>query len=465
MSKIKGGRLRRAAAVTGTAAEVAARNATARAVAKTSSNEARRSAANRQQLKSAQALVKVLGGMRGAAMKVGQTLSAVDLGLVPEEIRPEFQEILAQLQQDGKAMPFGKIRKVIEEDLGDTLDALFADVDPEPLAAASIGQVHRARTLDGRGVVIKVQYPGIAEAIHADMQNLKLGLKLLSAIAPGIDTGAIADEVRERIAEELDYELEAQNQRAMARVYRDHPFILVPDVVTSLCSERVIVSDYVAGRRFAELRDAPREVRDRAGEILVRFYLNGPVRHRLLNGDPHPGNVLWADDGRLAFLDFGFFKRIGDRELGELLASNRAVHEQDADALFAVMTSAGVVTPDPALAQPFLEHYDAILGWLMVDEPLTIDTSRTADMMRRYTELRRAEGFGSLELPAEHFVMMRAVMLLIGLLGQLGATNVWLDTAREWLLGDEPGTELGRQEAAFFADLPYSEGTPVAQPA
>ncbi len=451
--------------MTGTAAEVAARNVTARAVAKTSSSDARRSAATRQQLKSAEALVKVLGGMRGAAMKVGQTLSAVDLGLVPEEIRPEFQEILAQLQQDGKQMPFKQIRKVIEEDLGDKVDAFFAEVDETPLAAASIGQVHRARTLDGRDVVIKVQYPGIAEAIHADMQNLKLGLKLLSAIAPGIDTGAIADEVRERIAEELDYELEAQNQRAMARVYRDHPFILVPDVVTSLCSERVIVSDFVAGRRFAALRDEPQEVRDRAGEILVRFYLNGPFRHRLLNGDPHPGNVLWADDGRLAFLDFGFFKRIGDRELGELLASNRAVHAQDADALFAVMASAGVVAPDPALAQPFLEHYDAILGWLMVDEPLTIDTSRTADMMRRYTELRRADGFGSLELPAEHIVMMRAVMLLIGLLGQLGATNVWLDTAREWLLGEDPATELGRQECAFFADLPYTEGTPVAQPA
>ncbi|MGK2938779.1 MAG: ABC1 kinase family protein [Solirubrobacteraceae bacterium] len=465
MSNIKQGRLRRAAAVTSTAAEVAARNVTARAVAKTSSSDARRSAATRQQLKSAEALVKVLGGMRGAAMKVGQTLSAVDLGLVPEEIRPEFQEILAQLQQDGKPMPFKQIRKVIEEDLGDRVDALFAEVDETPLAAASIGQVHRARTLDGRDVVIKVQYPGIAEAIHADMQNLKLGLKLLSAIAPGIDTGAIADEVRERIAEELDYELEAQNQRAMARVYRDHPFILVPDVVTSLCSERVIVSDFVAGRRFAALRDALQDVRDRAGEILVRFYLNGPFRHRLLNGDPHPGNVLWADDGRLAFLDFGFFKRIGDRELGELLASSRAVHMQDADTLFAVMASVGVVDPDSALAQPFLEHYDAILGWLMVDEPLTIDASRTADMMRRYTELRGAEGFGSLELPAEHFVMMRAIMLLIGLLGQLGATNVWLDTAREWLLGEEPATELGREEGAFFADLPYTEGMPVAQPA
>lgn len=465
MSKIQRGRLRRAAAVTGTAAEVAARNVTARAVAKTSASEARRAAASRQQLKSAEALVKVLGGMRGAAMKVGQTLSAVDLGLVPDEIRPEFQEILARLQQDAEPMPFKQIAKVIEEDLGDRFGALFADIDDEPLAAASIGQVHRARTRDGRDVAVKVQYPGIAEAIHADMQNLRLGLKLLSAIAPGIDTGAIADEVRERIAEELDYELEAQNQRSMARLYRGHPFILVPDVVTSLCGERVIVSEFVPGRRFAALKDAPQAERDRAGEILVRFYLNGPFRHRLLNGDPHPGNVLWAHDGRLAFLDFGFFKRIADRELGQLLAANRAVYDKDPDALLDVMASAGVIDPDPALGAPFLEHYDAILGWLMADEPLAIDPTRTAQMMRRYTQLRRADGFDNLELPAEHFVMMRAVMLLIGLLGSLRAENLWLDIGREWLLGDAPATELGRQEAAFFADLPFAEVPPVTQPA
>ncbi len=460
MSKIQGGRLRRAAKISGTAAEVAARNVTARAVAKSGTSDQRRAAANRQQLKSAEALVKVLGGMRGAAMKVGQTLSAVDVGLVPEEIRPEFQEILAKLQQDADPMPFKAIRKVIEEDLGDRLDALFEHVDEQPLAAASIGQVHRARTLDGREVVIKVQYPGIAEAIHADMQNLKLGLKLLSTIAPGIDTGAIADEVRDRIGEELDYELEAQNQRAMARVYRGHPFIFVPDVVTSLCSERVIVSEFVPGRRFAELKAAPQDVRDRAGEILVRFYINGPFRHRLLNGDPHPGNVLWCEDGRLAFLDFGFFKHLGDREYGELLASNRAVYERDPQALQQVMVAAGVMDDDPALAQPFFEHYDAILGWLSVPEAMTIDARRTGDMMRRYTELRRSDGFESLELPAGHFVLIRAVMLLIGLLGQLEATNVWLDTGREWLLNEPPVTELGRQEAEFFVDRPYT-GAPV----
>ena len=239
--------------MTGAAAGVAARGAAARAILLGGANsESRRRRASNQQLKSAETLVKVLGSMRGAAMKVGQTLSAVDLGLVPEEIRPQFQEILAALQQDAEPISFNAIRKVIEQDTGEKLSDTFSEFDEEPLAAASIGQVHRAVVADGgRDVAVKVQYPGIAEAIHSDMQNLRLSLKLLNVIAPGIDTGAIADEIRERISQELDYELEAANQHAMARTYRDHPFIVVPDVLSDLCRERVLVSELIDARRFA----------------------------------------------------------------------------------------------------------------------------------------------------------------------------------------------------------------------
>lgn len=449
--EIRGSRLRRAVQMTGTAAGVAAREATARAMTASGSSDARQAAAARQQIKSAKALVKLFSGMRGAAMKVGQTLSAVDLGLVPDEVRPEFQEILATLQQGADPVSYEAIRKVLEDDLGERLKDVFASFDEEPIAAASVGQVHRATLHDGRVVAVKVQYPGIAEAIHADMQNLRLGLKLLSVLAPGIDTGAIADEIRERIAEELDYELEATNQRAMARVYRGHPFILVPDVVTDLCRERMIVMDFVEGRRFAEVRDLPQAERDRLGEILMRFYLNGPMRHRLLNGDPHPGNALYLDDGRVAFLDFGFFKRLSDAEIEHLVRTNRCTYEGDADGLLELVAELGALPPDPALAQPFFESYESIFGWLMAQEPTTADPSRTGDMMRRYTAMRRQDGFDDMVLPAEHFVVMRAVMLLVGLVGQLGATNTWFDIGREWILGDEPATELGRQEAEFFA--------------
>ena len=450
--KIRGGRMGRAARMTGVAASMAAREATARAMTAGPPSEARRAAATKQQLRSAEALVKLFSGMRGAAMKVGQTLSAVDLGLVPEEVRPQFQAVLASLQQDAEPVSSKAIRKVVEEDLGERLSSAFADFSEEPIAAASIGQVHRATLHDGRDVAVKVQYPGIAEAIHADLQNLRLGLKLLSAIAPGIDTGEIAGEIRERISEELDYELEAANHRKMARVYRGHPFVVVPDVVTSLSRERVLVSEFVDGARFAAVRDRPEAERDRLGEILVRFYINGPLRHRLLNGDPHPGNALFLADGRVAFLDFGFFKELGDAEVRQLLASTRATYERDPQALLEVVSELGALPPDPALAEPFFEAYDAIFGWLMVDEPLQADPSKTGEMMRVYTRLRRAEGFDGMTVPAEHFVLMRSVFLLIGLLGQLGATNSWFGIAREWLMGDPPQTDLGRAEEAFFGD-------------
>jgi predicted unusual protein kinase regulating ubiquinone biosynthesis (AarF/ABC1/UbiB family) len=449
--EIKSSRLGRARKLTGAAAGVAARETAARWISATGRPPARQAQADRQRLKTAESLVKVFAGMRGAAMKVGQTLSAVDLGLVPEEIRPEFQAILAQLQEGAEPVPFRAIRGVVEDDLGDRLGRTFADFGEEPIAAASIGQVHRATLKDGTDVAVKVQYPGIAEAIHSDLQNLRLALKLLSAVAPGVNTAAIAGEIRERIGDELDYELEATNQRAMARVYRGHPFVVVPDVVPDLCGERVLVSEYVAGARFASMLDAPQADRDRIGEIVVRFYLNGPMRHRLLNGDPHPGNALFLDDGRVAFVDFGFFKRLRDADVGQLVAITQATYADDAQRLLDVVAGLGALPPDPTLAEPFLDSYKAIFGWLLVDHPTTVDPASTAEMMRRYEALRSADGFGGLTLPAEHFVLMRAVFLLIGLLGQLRARGTWLDVAGEWLFAADPATDLGREEADFFA--------------
>ena len=269
-------------------------------------------------------------------------------------------------------------------------------------------------------------------------------------IAPGIDTGEIAREIRERITEELDYELEAGNHKAMARAYRAHPFIVVPDVLTPLCRERVIVSEYVDGLGSRRSR-AVRRTREPAVRILIRFYLNGPLRHRLLNGDPHPGNSLFLADGRVAFIDFGFFKRLSDTEVSQLLASTQATYENDADKLFAVIADLGALPPDSKLAEPFLETYQEIFGWLLVDDAVTVDGAMTGAMMRSYMKMRGSDGFESLTLPAEHFVLMRAVMLLIGLLGQLQATGRWLDVAREWLFGDQPATELGRLEAEYFS--------------
>jgi predicted unusual protein kinase regulating ubiquinone biosynthesis (AarF/ABC1/UbiB family) len=449
--RINRSRVGRAARIGGVAAGYAARTLGARAAGVGRSEERAQAAIGRQHVETARRMVKVLGGMRGAAMKIGQTLSAVDVGLVPEEFREEFQQTLAELQQTGRAAPFRSMRRVIESDLGERLGAVFSEFDEEPVAAASIGQVYRATLRDGRDVAVKVQYPGIKDAVRADLQNLGMMLKLLSVIAPGIDTREIAAELRERITEELDYELEAQNHRALARAYRGHPFIAVPDVVGDLCRERVIVSEYVEGRRFDQLGRLDDSERSRLGEIIVRFYVNGPYRHRLLNGDPHPGNALFPHDGTVAFLDFGFFKRLTDEEVRQQIGSARAAFDEDAQGLLEVIASSGALSPDPELAEPLLESYLGILGWLMVDEPLTVTPDRTGAMMAQYTAMR-ADRFAKLTVPAHHLVLLRAVMLLIGILGQLRATNNWLDIAREWLLDEPPVTELGRLEAEYLAD-------------
>src|SRR4051794_33013656 len=437
---IKGSRLRRATKMTRAAAGVAGREGAARVLR-----------SDRQRLKTAEALVKVFSGMRGAAMKIGQTLSAVDLGLVPEDIRPEFQAILAQLQEGAEPVSFRAVRGVIEDDLGARLGRLFADFDETPLAAASIGQVHRATLRDGRDVAVKVQYPGIAEAIHADLQNLRLALKLLSAIAPGIDSATIATEIRERITEELDYELEASNQRAMARVYRGHPFMVVPDVAGELCTERVIVSDYVDGARFASVLDAPQADRDRLGEVLIRFYVNGPLRHRLLNGDPHPGNALFLADGRVAFVDFGFFKRVSVTELDVQLDMLRAVYGRDEARLWEISVEQGIfpATAGPQASERLMELYRVLCGWFMEDTEVTISSEVATAAILEHSSLRGA-GFDDITLPADQIVAARAYMLVLAILGQLKATNNWFRIGRETIFGDPPATELGRAEAAFL---------------
>src|SRR5690242_18856974 len=177
--------------------------------------------------------------MKGAAMKLGQVLSFLDVGLVPEEYREEFQTKLAALRDAAPKVSFKDMKKVIEQEYGESVDDVFQSFDPVPIAAASIGQVYKARLHDGRDVAVKVQYPGVAAAVRADMQNLGLILRLMKSVAPGLDPKSLAREIRDRIDEELDYELESQNQRTLSRIFRGHPFIYVPDVVTSLSHERV----------------------------------------------------------------------------------------------------------------------------------------------------------------------------------------------------------------------------------
>jgi predicted unusual protein kinase regulating ubiquinone biosynthesis (AarF/ABC1/UbiB family) len=331
-------RVRRTATVGRLAATEAVKQFGTRAANVTRGDKQAEEAMARRQLETAKQIVAALGTMKGAAMKLGQVMSFLDVGLVGEEHREEFQRELAKLRDAAPTVSFKQMRRVIEDDLEEPIKELFAEFDEEPIAAASIGQVYRARLRgeggeDGREVAVKVQYPGVAAAVRADLQNLDMIMRLLKRMTPGLDVKAVTQEIQERIAEELDYELEAQNQRSLARIFRGHPFIVVPDVITSLSRERVLVSEFVSGTGFEELKGYPQEQRDRLGEIVFRFFLGCLYRHRQFSGDPHPGNFLQLDDGRVAFLDFGLFKRMEAEPVDLELACQRAVSEGDAATL------------------------------------------------------------------------------------------------------------------------------------
>ena len=349
--KIPTSRARRTATVATLAASEAVKQFGTRAANVTRDEEASREAMSRRQLETAKQIVAVLGTMKGAAMKLGQVMSFLDVGLVAEEHRDEFQRELAKLRDAAPTVSFKQMRRVIEEDLEEPITEIFGSFEEEPIAAASIGQVYRATLRDGREVAVKVQYPGVAGAVRADLQNLEMIMRLLKRMTPGMDVKAIAEEIKERIGEELDYELEAQNQRSLARIFSGHPFIVVPDVVSSLSRERVLVSEFVSGVGFEEIKTRPQAERDRIGEIVFRFFLGCLYRHRQFSGDPHPGNFLLLEDGRVAFLDFGLFKRMDPAAVELELACQRAVVEGDSASLHELLARSGFL-PEPERVDP-----------------------------------------------------------------------------------------------------------------
>ena len=321
-AKIPKGRLRRSAKLGSIVGVQGARYAGTKATNVARSEEGGKERLEQRHLETAMKMVGALGQMKGAAMKLGQFASFIDNEFLPEEYREIYQEQLAKLRTSAPPMPWEKVEKVLDEEWdGEPVSELFASFEHEAFAAASIGQVHRAEMLDGRRVAVKIQYPGIAEALDADLRNAGTIVHLARALAPGLDAKAIAHEIRERVMEELDYEYEAQNQRSFARAYRDHPFIYVPEVITRLSRRRVLVTEFVEGLDFEQIKQLPHEERSRFGEIVFRGSFGSIYHLQHFNADPHPGNYLLMEDGRVAFLDFGMTKKL-DRE--QILLEQRA---------------------------------------------------------------------------------------------------------------------------------------------
>jgi predicted unusual protein kinase regulating ubiquinone biosynthesis (AarF/ABC1/UbiB family) len=402
-----------------------------------------------RQLRTATEVAEVLGSMKGALMKLGQMASYLDAGM-PQPVR----DALATLQQDAPPMTPQLAAQVIEEDLGLPPSQLFETWDAVPIAAASIGQVHRAITRDGLAVAVKVQYPGVDQAIRSDLDNTGALQSLAGLVFPGLDAKPLVEELRARLTDELDYRLEADSQQRFADAYSGHPFIHIPAVNRQLSSGRVLTTELVSGSRYDELVGWSQEERDLAGETIFRFVFGCLYRLHGFNGDPHPGNYLFHGGGRVTFLDFGLVKWFEPADVA-LLAHmvDTIVLRRDPHAFREAVEAAGFLKPAPSLSDErvvgYLSHY-----YQMVSEPgpSTCTPEYASETVRRFFDASD-EVVKHANVPAAFVILQRINLGLYAVLAGLRATADWRRIAEEiwpWV-GAPPSTDLGRSEAAWRA--------------
>lgn len=401
-------------------------------------------------------LVDQLAVMRGAAMKAGQVLSTVEFPGLDEDQAAYLQSRLASLRDNVPAVGWKQMHQLLADEWGSDPDRVLDSIDPEAAAAASIGQVYRARLHDGRDVAVKVQYPGVGDAVTADMRNLRMLSPLLRRLMPGLEVKDVLAELSQRVTEECDYELEAANHRKIARHWRRHPFVRVPAVETSLSRRRVLVTEWVDGLDFNEVIEQPDEVRDRYAQILYRFYYRTAAEIGVALGDPHPGNYLLCDDGRVAFFDFGMVRDLPRdymRAEGELL---RAIRRSDAAALVRQMRELGYL---PGLSAEWdgeliLEHMRLLSWWFLDDEPLRLgpdDLWRNAEMMRGTSGEQMIEQMRRMTLPTEALLLRRMEGLLFQIVSTVRAEAPWGPMLDELLADGEPVGALGAEHAEWLA--------------
>jgi predicted unusual protein kinase regulating ubiquinone biosynthesis (AarF/ABC1/UbiB family) len=400
-------------------------------------------------LQTAEDVAGTLGAMKGVMMKIGQMASYVDGGL-----SPAVRRTLARLQDSVPPMSPALAAAVVKEELGVPPERAFARWDPRPIAAASIGQVHRAVTLDGRAVAVKVQYPGIAETIAADLRNVALIRRMLRIAAPAQDVDALLSELRDRIGEELDYRREAASQHLMAAYYDGHPTIHVPRIIPELSTRRLITSELSGGARFAELATWPQHERDLAAETIYRFVFRSLYEVGAFNGDPHPGNYLFHRGGKVTFLDFGLVRHFTSAELQPLLQMARTICvEHDPEAFRASLENAGFLRPGaPLSTQEIVEHLAVFYDTIREPGPVTITSDYASSVVRRFFDLRSPVA-QYIAVPRSYVILQRINLGLFAVLGELSATADWRAIAEEiWPFVHGPAaTPMGQAEAAWRA--------------
>jgi len=389
------------------------------------------------QQRTAEQVFKVLGELKGGAMKFGQTLSIFEAAL-PEALAAPYRATLVKLQEAAPPLPPRVVRRVMADSLGPDWETLFARFDTRAVAAASVGQVHRALWADGRDVAVKVQYPGAGPALLGDLNQLSRLARLFGALVPGLDVKPLIAELKERVAEELDYALEASSQRGFAAAFDGDAEICVPKVVHQ--AGEVIVSEWIEGVPLsAIIANGDKATRDRAGLLYHRFLLSGPARARMLHADPHPGNFRMLPDGRLGVLDFGAVNQLPD-------GLPRAIRRFLSAALF----GQGEVVVEGLRDEGFIKRSiaidpDKLLSYLLPFlEPVTVpEFSFSRPWLRaqaaRISDPRSAHYYTGLQLnlPPAYLLIHRVWAGAIGVLCQLEAGGPWRDELAEWLPGDE----------------------------
>jgi len=378
-------------------------------------------------LRTAEAMVQTLGELKGAALKLGQLISYVD-----DSIPPQYRQILAKLQADAPKMDFATVQQVIEAELGAPPEQLFAWIDPEPLAAASIGQVHRATLFDGRDAVIKVQFPGVADAIEADIKNAGFLYLFAQVAVRNVTAADLRAELMDVLLKECDYRIEATHQAQFREIWRDDPRIYVPEVFPALSSRRVLTSEFIAGQRFQEfLETAPAAERNAAGYAMLQFTWHSLLYHGLFNGDPHPGNYIFREDGRVAFLDYGCVKHFTPETVGWVKAQIRAIHHQDVPGLLEAKRRMGSLEPGvKAQGDEIMKIYRYIHRPWLNDELFTYTPEYTRESFAMLVSNPAAR---AVRIPRDFIFVNRWQWGLNAVLANLRATHNFHQIIREFV--------------------------------